>query len=65
MRTYRVVLASFGTVLVEADSAVERDRVLWFIRDGDVHAKFPIASVIRYEEIPSAAFPSQREKARS
>jgi hypothetical protein len=62
MKTYRIVLTSLGTVLVEADSAVEKDGTLWFIRKGEVHAKYALTIVTRYEEIRTPAASPPRDK---
>jgi hypothetical protein len=58
MKTYRVVLTSLGTVLVEADSAVEENGVLCFLRAGTVHARYALATVKYYEEFPAISPPS-------
>jgi hypothetical protein len=49
MNTYRVVLKSLGTVLVEADSATETGDAVTFYRDGCLCAEYAIGIVKSYE----------------
>lgn len=49
MKTYRVVLESFGPVFVDAESVMENEQSLEFVRNGEVCAHYARASVQSYE----------------
>jgi len=68
MTTYRIVLASLGTVFVEADSVTEHEGRVSFYRGEHVYAEYPLASVQRYEatEMALGSFPvPEREDSQS
>ncbi len=60
MKTYRVVLASFGTVFVEAEEAVVQEGTLCFLQYGNVCARYGLSMVKSYEEAaPPQPLPDQ------
>lgn len=68
MTTYRVVLASLGTVFVEADSVMENEGRVSFYRGEHMCAEYASASVRRYEatEMAQCSFPvPEREDSQS
>lgn len=64
MKTYRVVLSSLGTVLVEAESCEEHDNLLVFYRNGLACAQYarPLVKACEERQIAPPPFPvAERE----
>lgn len=57
MKTYRVVLTSFGTVFVQAEEAFVEQGTLCFLQHGNVCARYGLSMVKSYEEaVPRPSF---------